>query len=148
MSHLIDNSGLPIFPRDGTREVWELRQQAKAVPASASLISRREWFITNAPEVPKWFRNKAEGAPPPNPPELLPEEELTPGQQQELAAWTAGAATDFAGLSRPVQDFMVRWQRVQNQRKEFNAWHMERREEKWWAWANYFADKMTEGGSK
>jgi hypothetical protein len=134
-----DDSGEPIFPRDGFRKT--------PVRVEQQQITRREWFITNAPEVPKWFRSRAETPPPPNPPEPQPEEELTDDQQQELKAWTAGSAMDFAGLSAPVRDFMVRWQRAQDARKTYHEWHMKGREAKWWAWANYFADRMMEVGS-
>lgn len=115
--------------------------------AEPHLITRREWFITHAPEVPGWFRYEG-GVPPPNPAELVPEQELDERQQAELAAWTAGAATDFSLLSAPVRDFMLRWQRVQNLRRVFAEWHLKRREEKWWAWREAFADRMMKESGK
>lgn len=142
---LQDDSGDPVLPRDGTFAKLMRKAGVAEVPLgrAADSITRREWFITHAPDVPGWFRYEA-GKPPPKPAELVPEEELDAAQQAELAAWTAGEAIDFDLLSQPVRYFMVRWQRVHNMRREFEEWHIKRRAEKWWAWREHFADLMME----
>lgn len=121
----------------------DILQLAPAARAEQSLVARREYFITHAPEMPPWFRYEPSEVPP-NPLEPNAEQELSEAHQKELAAWAAGSETDFSSLSSPVREFMVRWQRVQDARKKFREWQMQSRERKWWAWREYFADMMME----
>lgn len=138
MSALIEEGGERSYPRDGTRAFHEIK-------ANAQQISRREWFVTNAPEVPDWFRYQAEGKPTEEkralPDRLL---ELNTEQHKELLEWEAGQQPDFHSLTKPVQEFMLRSQRIEAVNKRFHEWHMKSREAKWWAWREYFADIMME----
>lgn len=127
-----------------TELVYKVARIAEVPLGQPNSITRREWFMTHAPDAPPWFRYKVPDMPP-NPPEPDPEKELNAAQQTELAAWIAGETTDFGGLSPAVRHFMLQWEKVQGMRKVFHVWQMKSREVKWWKWREYYADMMMKG---
>lgn len=121
---------------------------AMFIPASPGMCMR-EYYAAHAPEVPDWFRYQAEGMPSEGksamPDRML---ELNTEQRKELLDWESGVQPDFHKLTAATQAFMLRSQRIEAANKRFHDWHMKSREEKYWKWRWYFADKMIEGSMK
>lgn len=111
-------------------------------------LSTRQYFAVRAPEAPDWFRYSPKDPRPPQFDLSEPEKELNTLEQDELRAWKDGSGMDFSKLSANVRAFMLRYQKAHSANENFQHWRMRNREEKYWAWRWYYADKMIEGSEK
>lgn len=140
MSGLIDTSGKPVFPRDGTPEGRARSQQAKAAPPVADPVTRREYFAAHAPDVPKWYSHTPTA---PKPDTLSPERHLQGEDLEQFRQWHEGKV-QFEALPQKVHTFMLK---AQEMKKIQDAWVVMQQRAKFFAWRWFYADMMIEASN-